>query len=109
MAEGMSPRPPRHRPPAFPHVIGLAVAQMLALASTAAEGGPLRLEGEVRMGLVRDGGAHGAPRDGDPAPRWRFEREQTLRLRAEGMTDGGLGFGAVLELDSDDSNPRRRR
>jgi hypothetical protein len=25
------------------------------------------------------------------------------------MTDGGLGVGAVLELDSDDRNPRRRR
>lgn len=84
-------------------IVPVAATLALVLALPAADAGPLRLTGEARMGLVRDAG----PRDTtshdssarDTGPRWRLERDIELRLIADGVTDGGLRFGAVLDLD----------
>jgi hypothetical protein len=79
-----------------------------ALASPPAEAEGLRLEGEMRMGLVRDTGTGRDRTSAEAAPRWRLDRGYRMRMRAEGVTDGGLTFGAVLEIDSDDRDRRRR-
>jgi len=67
----------------------------------------LSMQGETRMGVVWDRPA-AAP--GSDRAEARLYARTELKLKFVGETDGGLRFGAELDLDklgSDTSNPRR--
>ncbi|MCC5967354.1 MAG: porin [Natronohydrobacter sp.] len=81
------------------------ISLLLATPAHAEPDTGLRLSGDARMGLVWS-----------DRPDWAGQRETGLRmtnrtrLRFEftGETDGGMRFGAEVELDSDRERPRPR-
>lgn len=78
-----------------------------AQAQTTREPTGLSLQGETRMGMVLDRPA--AAPGSDRAEARLYARTQ-LKLRFVGETDGGLQFGAELDLDKlGESAPDRPR
>ncbi len=87
-------------------MLHLAIISLLLATPALAEPeiGP-RLSGDARMGLVWS-----------DRPDWAGQRETGLRMTSRsrlrfeftGETDGGLRFGAEVELDTDRDRPRPR-
>ncbi len=95
----------RTLPPLRPGVLTLCAALALAAPPLAAEQPGPHLSGDARMGLVWERPPPWAQRETG----LRLDTRTRLRMQFTGQTDGGVTFGAEVELDPDRnrSTPRR--
>lgn len=88
----------------YAQIAASILALLLAAPLTAQELGP-RLSGDARIGLAYERPPAWAQRETG----LRMTTRTRLHLQFIGQTDGGMTFGANVELDTDHQRPKAQR